>query len=80
MTDVGSFVRNHFALTIRAVPQAPLRLEALFDPARLDRPLVAALLDVLQSVLCGIADGPERRVGSIIGAVASRGPLPVVRG
>lgn len=79
VSDVGSFVRNNFALTIRVVPTTPLRLEVLFDGARVGRSVTSALLDALAAMLCAIAAAPGRRVGSLVDLVGASPRLTVGR-
>jgi alpha-ketoglutarate-dependent taurine dioxygenase len=60
--DVGSLVRNHFTLTLRAVPVPSMVLEGLYDPERVLRERVEQLLAHVVVVLGRIANNPRRSV------------------
>ncbi len=69
--NVGSFVRNHFLFTVRGIPGPRLRVEALFDPARVARSRAKQLLELLANVLGVIADHPDDVVGRLVFASGS---------
>jgi Condensation domain len=74
--DVGSRVRNHYTLTLRVVPQAPLAVEALFDPSRTTHARATDLLTRAARAMIAVAQlagTPRATVGQ---ALAAAGATP----
>ncbi|MGH3932481.1 MAG: FkbM family methyltransferase, partial [Pseudonocardiaceae bacterium] len=58
ISDVGSFVRNHFTFTIRTVPYPHLTFDALYNPEMVSPGWATELLDVFVGGLAALISDP----------------------
>ena len=65
VTNVRSFVRNDFPLTLRAVPGEQLALHVLYDTARFSRQWCGELLERLSVLMLSISRRPKALPGEL---------------
>lgn len=65
LSDVGSFVRNHFAFTVRTVPDPRLSFDALYDPVAMSHGWATELLHIFVHGLATLAAYPHTRLPAV---------------
>jgi amino acid adenylation domain-containing protein/non-ribosomal peptide synthase protein (TIGR01720 family) len=65
VTDVSALEPNNYPLTFVVTPGASIDLKIMFDAGRFDRATIDRALGHVRTLLAGIADDPEVRVGAL---------------
>jgi len=65
VTDVTAFEPNNYPMTFVVTPGESIGLKVMFDAGRFDRATIDRTLGHVSTILNGIADSPDSRIGAL---------------
>ena len=71
VSDVRSFIRNHYPLTLRVVPGEPFSLDMLYNSDHFSRSTITVLLEQLQLLLQNLSDDQHCTIATLFEKLAA---------